>query len=63
MFRTHSPTIIGYPNCAKCGTPTRVVGIEPGEPGYDKRRSSALSASTAKSPSSNTNKNPIGEAG
>jgi hypothetical protein len=37
MFRTHSPTTIEYPNCAECGTPTRVVGLEPGEPGYDKR--------------------------
>ena len=37
MARTHSPTTIDYPNCAKCGTLTHAVQIEPGEPGYDKR--------------------------
>jgi hypothetical protein len=36
MARTHSPTVIDYPDCRKCGTPTRVVYTEPGQPGYDK---------------------------
>jgi transcription elongation factor Elf1 len=37
MARTHSPTAIDYPDCRKCGTRTRVVSIEQGKPGYDKR--------------------------
>jgi hypothetical protein len=37
MAGTYSPTIIDYPDCAKCGTPTRIVHIGPGKPGYDKR--------------------------
>ena len=37
MAPTYSPTIIDYPDCRKCGTKTRVVQIEPGKPGFDKR--------------------------
>ena len=37
MSRTHLPTVIDYPDCPLCGTTTRVVYIEPGDPGYDKR--------------------------
>jgi hypothetical protein len=37
MVRIHLPVIIEYPNCAKCGTPTRIVAIEPDKPGHEKR--------------------------
>ena len=37
MTRTYLPTVIDYPDCRKCGTRTRVVSVEPGKPGYDKR--------------------------
>jgi ssDNA-binding Zn-finger/Zn-ribbon topoisomerase 1 len=37
MARTYSPTIIDYPDCRKCGIPTRTLHIEPGKAGYEKR--------------------------
>jgi hypothetical protein len=37
MVRIHLPEIIEYPNCANCGTRTRIVQIEPDKPGHDKR--------------------------
>ena len=37
MVRTHLPVIIEYPDCPKCGTPTRVVHAQPDKPGHDKR--------------------------
>ena len=58
MARTHSPTTIDYPNCAKCGTFTHTVQIEPGEPGYDKRTFICYECNHSELFSSNTNEKP-----
>jgi hypothetical protein len=37
MSPTHPTSAVEYPDCVKYGTPTHIVRVEPGPPGYDKR--------------------------